>query len=45
MKEYNKFYQTLTDDYGEPLKYKHFSTEGALNFKSLLISTTLRAKR
>lgn len=34
--EYNKFYQTLTDDYGEPLKYKHFSTEGALNFKSLL---------
>lgn len=34
--EYHKFYQTLTGDYGEPLTYKHFSTEGALNFKSLL---------
>lgn len=34
--EYQKFYRSLTGDYGDCLTYKHFSTEGALNFKSIL---------
>ena len=34
--EYQKFYRSMTGDYGDCLTYKHFSTEGALNFKSIL---------
>ena len=34
--EYQKFYRSLTGDYGDCLTYKHFSVEGGLNFKSIL---------
>lgn len=34
--EYQKFYKSLTGDYGDCLTYKHFSVEGGLNFKSIL---------
>ena len=34
--EYQKFYRSLTGDYGDCLTYKHFNVEGGLNFKSIL---------
>ena len=34
--EYKQFYKTLTGDYGDPMKYKHISVEGAVNFKALI---------
>ena len=34
--EYNDFYKNLTDDYSDPLSYKHFHAEGQLEFNCLL---------
>lgn len=34
--EYKQFYRSLTGDYGDPMKYKHISVEGAVNFKALI---------
>lgn len=34
--EYKQFYKSLTGDYGDPMKYKHISVEGAVNFKALI---------
>lgn len=34
--EYEAFYKSLTNDYGKPLAYTHFTAEGEVTFKSLL---------
>ena len=34
--EYIEFYKALTNDFGDPMKFKHFSVEGAVNFKSII---------
>lgn len=34
--EYKQFYKSLTGDYGDPMRYKHISVEGAVNFKALI---------
>lgn len=34
--EYIAFYKALTNDFGDPMKFKHFSVEGAVNFKSII---------
>ncbi|MDD4202591.1 MAG: molecular chaperone HtpG [Candidatus Omnitrophica bacterium] len=36
LEEANEFYKYITDDYSEPLGYKHISIDGKVNFKSLV---------